>query len=129
MAGYVATGTLYIELVDFLAVRGLRAEGIKTLSVDRDDGALVLAYDGDSPPQRLDLDDLWMWVFENHFPISKYEEVAFGVPRFSDGDLVLDFATSSFGHPSNWEPQPEAVLQWNTASMTAHRTRLCVRRP
>lgn len=52
------------------------------------------------------------WEFVNKYHSLDHCEMALGVPRVVDGDLVIDYAASTECDPRQWAVKPKAVTQW-----------------
>jgi hypothetical protein len=76
---------------------------------------IKMAYDGEGTLY-IPLEEFWMWVQQYH-PNLKCE-IAYGVPRFVDGDLVIDYAFSSDTDPRSWAKKPKCLEQWDALNKT-----------
>jgi len=61
----------------------------------------------------LDLVDFWNYVIQGYSPFETYGfETRFGVPRFTESDILLTFAAGTHP-PENWAKTPKAFLEWD----------------
>jgi hypothetical protein len=70
----------------------------------------IMAFDAEGSVY-VPLDELWGFLKKFH-PDFKGAEVAYGVPRVVDGDLVVDYAAGTECNPGDWATKPKAVTQW-----------------
>lgn len=68
-----------------------------------------MAHDGEGKIY-IPLEDFWKFV-QGYVPQSDAETV-FGVPQFTDEDVVVDYAFSTECNPAEWVKKPKALLQW-----------------
>jgi hypothetical protein len=69
-----------------------------------------VAHDGQGTIY-IPLEEFWAFV-RKYAPGDGAEEVRFGVPRATDGDIEIDYAFSTECAPEGWSKKPPAVTQW-----------------
>lgn len=115
MAGILAEGTLYIELVElytWFEKTNINTTGVTGVSFSIADDALKIHY-GDESVRDVDSVDLWVWILNEQLPAGmRGLETLFGVPQVEGPDLKVNFAASSDSDPRGWATPPTCLQEW-----------------
>ena len=70
-----------------------------------------MAHDGEGKIY-IPLEEFWKFV-QKWAPGDGTSEIRFGVPQFTESDVVIDYAFSTEGPPEDWATPPKAITQWD----------------